>query len=130
MQAVKLGSLRSFTQSFFPVNAEIPLRPPTGWWELHYKLWRVTMSNVFCSLKSNGIRLISSAQRQVGGQKVAENKITACKRKRLSWWVYLSAIGSSRSLRAFAVALPPPFRVAPSMELRATPYGALWQILL
>ena len=78
MQAVKLGSLRSFTQSFFPVNAEIPLLPPTGWWELHYKLWRVTMSNVLCSLKSKGIRLISSAQRQVGGKKVAENKITAC----------------------------------------------------
>lgn len=33
MQAVKLGSLRSFTQSFFPVNAEIPLLPPTGWWD-------------------------------------------------------------------------------------------------
>lgn len=88
------------------------------------------MSNVFYSLKSKGIRLISSEQSKVGVKKITENKITACKHKRLSWRAYLSAIGSSRSLRAFAVALPPPFRVAPSMELRATPYGALWQILL
>lgn len=67
------------------------------------------MSNVLYSLKSKGIRLISSEQSKVGVKKIAENKITACKHKRLSWRAYLSAIGSSRSLRAFAVALPLPF---------------------
>ena len=68
MQAVKLGSLRSFTQSFFPVNAEIPLLPPTGWWEPYYKLWRVIMSNVLYSLKSKGIRLIDSQKAWIIGK--------------------------------------------------------------
>ena len=59
----------TYVQSFFSVNAEIPLLPPTGLREqLHYKVGTTKMSNVNYSLKNKGVRLIDTQDAWVKGK--------------------------------------------------------------
>lgn len=59
----------TYVQSFFSVNAEIPLLPPTGLREqLHYKVGAKKMSNVNYSLKNKGVRLIDAQDAWVKGK--------------------------------------------------------------
>lgn len=59
----------TYVQSFFSVNAEIPLLPPTGLREqLHYKVGATKMSNVNYSLKNKGVRSIDAQDAWVKGK--------------------------------------------------------------